>query len=120
MRHHHVFSLGEFCYAVDLNSFVSNHQGHATINALWVEEYEEELTVCKGQLFAHNADSFDNFKVNINNRYGGHLMYRWDGFQMWGASQEFVKLMEAHSELEPALNLLPKVPQNYTGWFAIK
>lgn len=119
MHHHQVLSLGKFCYAFDLSSFVSDPSGHATINALWVEDDDGVLTLCKGQLFAHDAPTFELFKERVNKRYGGHVMYRWDGFQMWGASPEFTKLVEAHKEMEPALNMLPEVPLNYIGWFCI-
>lgn len=120
MHLHENFSLGQYCYAVDLSTFTSNEEGHATVNALWVEIQEEELTLCKGQLFAYDSPTFLEFQKNLNKRYGGHVMYRWDGYQMWSATNDFRKMMVAFAEMEPALQRLPLLPDKYTGWFSIK
>lgn len=114
------FSLDKYCYAVNLSTFTTNQDGHATVDALWAEMHEEELTLCKGQLFAYDAPTFEAFQQNLNRRYGGHVMYRWDGYQMWSATNDFRKMMIAFSEMSPALDRLPLVPEKYTGWFSIK
>ena len=120
MHLHEHFSVEDYCYAVDLATFRTNQEGHATVDALWAEIHEEELTLCKGQLFAYDTHTFEQFRKNLNRRYGGHVMYRWDGYQMWSATNDFRKMMIAFSEMSPAFERLPSVPEKYTGWFSLK
>lgn len=129
IRQRDKFSFSEFFYAIDFSTLridAGFGDGHATVKAVWFKKSQGEIAVCTGTLSAYGkpgrrlhdeTDFIANFDAG---RYGGNTMYKWNGTEMWGYQNNFVKLVEAHGMLAPILEEFPNIPTGYTGWYSIK
>lgn len=124
------FSLSEYFYTINLDSFNlvqregfgSTSLGHGIVDAIWFKKKEGVLSVCKGRLWHMDSrmQTVEDFMETFDGRYGGSTHFKWNGTEMWSSDNNFLRMVEAHRELDPILSDFPNIPAGYTGWYSIK
>lgn len=119
------FSMTEYNYALNLNSFrfvKRMYHDYGVVDAIWFSKRKGLLTVHKGTLFHYDSEiqTVDDYIRCYNGRNTGYTDFKWDGTDIWSSSSNFLKMVEAHAELDPILRSFPKIPEGYTGWYSIK
>lgn len=113
-------SLKESNWAVGTRYLVS-----AWIDAVWYRRKDGETRACLGtlHLWSHSlrepvdvTDPIAVLSADLDGRYGGDCMGRWDGTRYWGAQEPAV--MEQHlAVLQPMLANYPACPDGYSHWW---
>lgn len=130
IRQRDKFSLSEYFYAINFDSFrhtMRAGEGQSTldqvlVDAIWFKKKDGVLAVCKGSLWGMDRElnTPEDFITKFDGRYGGSTHFKWNGTEMWSSDNHFLRMVEAHRELDPILNDFPNIPAGYTGWYSIK
>ena len=139
MKRQDRFLISHKPFAVDLSSLRSGEQTvrnegteheqwlySGRINAVWFRRKQGTTRACLGSLhlWSHNlrsriedtSDPIQVLSADLDSRYGGHTVGRWDGERYWGSQEPDV--MAAHLELlRPMLANYPAVPEGHDGWW---
>jgi hypothetical protein len=97
----------------------------ASIDAVWYRRKDGQTRACLGTLglWSHNllepvdiTDPISVLSADLDSRYGGDCMGRWDGTGYWGSERPDVQ--EQHlAVLRPMLANCPEIPRSYDGWW---
>jgi len=129
------FLISDKPFAIDLTTVTAqqdNRGGRLTISgnadALWFRRQDGVTRACIGTLglWSHHlpslvdlTDSRAILSADLDGRYGGDCMGRWDGERYWGAQEP--EVMEQHlAVLRPMLAAYPALPDGYDGWWTFR
>lgn len=122
------FLISQRPYAARLNTYRLNtsdgpngiwHRGG--IQAVWFRRRRGVTVACIGYLSGFGrrtvpADAVDFLTGEIDGRYGGTCVGRWDGTGYWGAEDPAVAA-EHLAILRPMLTDYPGIPDGWDGWW---
>jgi hypothetical protein len=126
------FLVSQRPYAVDLATLTGDQQERGdriafsgSVDAVWFRRQGGTTRACVGtlKLWSHYlpgrvdlGDPHDVLSADLDGRYGGDCLGRWDGERYWGAQHPDV--IAAHLELlRPMLDAYPACPAPYDGWW---
>lgn len=117
------------CYAFNVNSLEvsempgcsGNYSFKATIDAIWTKTIKGRTFVSMGTLFGTFKEyvNFDKFLENVDMRYGGNPVAKWDGEYLWAPETPFKKMIQYSEKLDEMLKVIPDVPLGYEGWYQL-
>lgn len=115
------FTFGQNKYLLDFGSF-RFERNMARLDVIWFTRQHGRVAVHSGGLVNmhqgnHTMDVDDLLASSQTMVYGSD--FKWNGIEMWSASNNFHKEMEAFNLLDPIREIFPNVPENYTGWYGI-
>jgi hypothetical protein len=129
------FRISDKPFAIDLATITAEQspQGErwyisGRANALWFRRKDGTTRACIGTLglwrhhMVEQVDITDPQAIltaDLDSRYGGDCMGRWDGERYWGA-QELTVMEEHLAVLRPMLANYPAIPAGYDGWWAFR
>lgn len=120
MKYEAKFVMSHRPYAVNLDSFVIQFDGCASIDAVWFRRRRGVTVACVGYLWNYPHDdgalAVKFLQQFTDGRYGGNTLGRWDGTRYWGA--QVPSEIQKHLDLlRPMLANFPQIPTGYDGWW---
>lgn len=126
------FRISDKPFAINLatvNARQDDRGGRTTISgnaeALWFRRKDGITRACIGTLglWSHHltepvdlTDPQAILTADLDGRYGGDCLGRWDGERYWGAQEP--EVMEQHlAVLRPMLDNYPALAPGYDGWW---
>jgi hypothetical protein len=65
-----------------------------------------------------DAPSFDEWVANVDMRYGGYSIAKWDGEKLiTDEARPFETCEHLRARLDVVLQAFPQVPEGYEGWY---
>lgn len=119
-------------YAIDPATFRTDMPGlRKVVDAIWLGRKNGATTVSEGVLSlwwshrdgrSNGTETLAEAVDNVDPRYGGDAMVRWDGTHLWVNPRQPLTPTEQSvviARLDSILQTLPNLPSGYDGWYRL-
>jgi hypothetical protein len=112
------FAPSQRPYAFLRESFQIDQRGRATVEAIWPGRKSGVTTASFGQLGGYRLSTLDDLIENIDMRYGGYSIGKWDGERLITDQSRSMSYCNSLAEqLDMVLQAFPAVPEGWEGWY---